>query len=97
MICIQIMHIIKDDFFFAFKCVFYVIINLKNIQAGFRVIGLVLYNLKKIINNLDFKFCTSMLSNFYLINFIFINPNILCIMKNVVQSFINLKNKITKY
>ena len=28
--CMQITHIIKNDFFFAFKCVFYVIINPKN-------------------------------------------------------------------
>ena len=38
-----------------------------------------------------------MLSNFCLINFIFINLNISCIAKNTVQNFINLKNKIIKH
>ena len=93
----QIIHIIKDNFFFAFKCVFYVIINLKNIQASFRVIGLVLYNLEKMISNLDFEFCMLIPSNSYLTNFTSINPNMLHIAKNVVWSFINLKNKIAKY
>ena len=95
--CIQIMHITKNDFFLAFKCVFYVIINLKNIQTNFKAIGLVLYNPKKIINDLDFKFCILTPSNSYLINFISINPNTPCIAKNVVQSFINLKNKTAKH
>ena len=94
---IQIMHIIKNNFFLAFKCVFYVIINPKNIQASFRAIGLVLYNPKKIINNLDFKFHTPTLSNFCLTNFTFINPNTPHTAKNTVQNFINLKNKITKH
>ena len=80
----QIMHITKNNFFFAFKCVFYVIINLKNIQANFRIISFVLYNLKKIINNLDFKFCTPILSNFYSTNFTSINPNTPCIVKNII-------------
>ena len=93
----QITHIIKNNFFFAFKYVFYVIINLKNIQINFKIIGFILYNLKKMINNLDFKFCTLMPSNFCPMNFIFINPNMSCIAKNIVQNFINLKNKIAKH
>ena len=97
MICMQIMHIIKNNFFFAFKCIFYVIINPKNIQTSFKIIDFVLYNPKKMINNLDFKFCTSMPSNFCSINFTFINPNMSCIVKNIVQNFINLKNKIVKH
>ena len=91
------MYIIKNNFFSAFKCIFYVILNLKNIQASFKTIGLVLYNPKKMINNLNFKFCMPMLSNFCLISFTFINPNMLCIAKNVVWNFINLKNKIIKH
>ena len=94
---IQITHIIKDNFFLAFKCVFYVIINPKNIQTNFKVIGFVLYNLEKMINNLDFKFCIPMLSNSCLMNFIFINSNMPCIAKNVIWNFINLKNKIAKH
>ena len=81
---IQITHIIKDNFFLAFKCIFYVIINPKNIQTSFKTIGLILYNPKKMINGLDFKFCTPILSNFCLMNFISINLNTLCIAKNVV-------------
>ena len=84
MMCMQIMYIIKNNFFFVFKCVFYVIISLKNIQASFRVIGFVLYNLEKMISGLDFKFCTSMLSNSCLMNFTFINPNMLCTAKNAI-------------
>ena len=93
----QITHIIKNNFFLAFKCVFYVIINLKNIQTSFKTINLVLYNPKKIINNLDFKFHTPMLLNSHLTNFTSTNPNMLCIAKNTVQNFINLKNKIAKH
>ena len=95
--CMQIMHIIKNNFFLTFKYIFYVIINLKNIQISFKIIGFVLYNLKKIIDGLDFKFHISMLLNFYLTNFIFINLNMPCTAKNVVWSFINLKNKIAKH
>ena len=95
--CIQIIHITKNDFFFAFKCVFYIIINPKNIQANFRAIGLILYNPEKIIGGLDFKFHTSTLSNFCLMSFTSINLNMLCIAKNAVQNFINLKNKIAKH
>ena len=97
MMHIQITHIIKNNFFPALKCVFYVIINLKNIQTNFRIIGFVLYNPEKMISGLDFKFCTSMLSNFCLINFTFINPNTSRTAKNVVRNFINLKNKIAKH
>ena len=95
--CMQIMHIIKNNFFLAFKHIFYVIINPKNIQINFKITNLIPYNPKKIINNLDFKFHTSMLSNFHSINFIFTNLNTSCIAKNAVQNFINLKNKITKH
>ena len=93
----QITHIIKNNFFLAFKCIFYVIISPKNIQTNFRIIGFVLYNLKKMINGLDFKFHISTPSNSCPMNFISINPNTPCIAKNAVQSFINLKNKIVKY
>ena len=48
------------------------------------------------IGNLDFKFYTPTSSNFHSTNFTFINPNTLHIAKNVVQNFINLKNKIVK-
>ena len=80
----QITHIIKNNFFFAFKCVFYVIIGLKNIQASFRAISLVLYNPKKVINGLDFKFHMPMLSNSHLTSFISINPNMPCTAKDAV-------------
>ena len=94
---IQIMHITKNNFFLAFKHVFYVIINPKNIQTSFRIISFVLYNPKKMIGNLDFKFHTSMLSNSHPTNFTFINSNMLRITKNAIQNSINLKNKIAKY
>ena len=93
----QITHITKNNFFPAFKHVFYVIINPKNIQTNFKIISLISDNPEKVINNLDFKFYTSTPSNFHLTNFISTNPNMLHIAKNVVQSLINLKNKITKH
>ena len=93
----QIMHIIKNNFFLVFKCVFYVIINPKNIQTGFKIIGFVSYNPEKMINDLDFKFHTPMLSNSCLTNFTSINPNTPRIVKNAVWNFINLKNKIAKH
>ena len=49
------------------------------------------------INNLDFKFCIPMLLNFYLTNFTSTNSNTSYIVKNAVQNFINLKNKIVKH
>ena len=80
----QITHIIKNNFFPAFKHVFYVIINPKNIQTSFKVISLVSYNPEKIINNLDFKFHILILLNSYSTNFTFTNPNMPCIAKNIV-------------
>ena len=93
----QITHIIKNNFFFAFKCVFYVIINPKNIQINFKIINFILYNPEKIINDLDFKFHISTPLNFCSTNFTSVNPNTSHIVKNAVQNFINLKNKIVKY
>ena len=84
MMCIQITYIIKNNFFFAFKCIFYIIINQKNIQTSFRIIGFVLYNLKKMINNLDFKFHTLTPLNSCSTSFTFINPNMPCTAKNTV-------------
>ena len=49
------------------------------------------------INNLDFKFHTLTPSNSCSTNFTFTNPNMLHIAKNIVQNFINLKNKIVKH
>ena len=93
----QITHIIKNNFFLAFKCVFYVIVNPKNIQTNFKIINFVLYNPEKMINNLNFKFHTPTPSNFCLMSFTSTNPNMLCIAKNTIQNFINLKNKIAKH
>ena len=93
----QITYITKNNFFFAFKCVFYVIINPKNIQTSFKIINLILYNLKKMISGLDFKFHTLTPSNSCPTNFTSINPNMSRTAKNIVQNFINLKNKITKH
>ena len=93
----QITHITKDNFFPAFKRIFYVIINPKNIQISFRITNLVPYNPEKIIGNLDFKFYTPTPSNFCPTSFTSTNPNIPCTAKNTIQNFINLKNKIAKH
>ena len=93
----QITHITKNNFFPAFKRVFYVIINLKNIQINFKTIGLISYNPKKIINDLDFKFHIPTSLNFHPTSFTSTNLNISHTAKNIIQNFINLKNKIAKH
>ena len=80
----QITHITKNNFFFAFKCVFYVIINPKNIQTGFKTTSLISYNPKKMIGNLDFKFHTPTPSNSHPMNFTSTNPNTPRTAKNAV-------------
>ena len=97
MICMQITHITKNNFFPAFKHAFYAIINPKNIQTSFRTTGLVLYNPKKMINNLDFKLHTPTPSNSYLTNSTSTNPNTPRTAKDAVRNSINLKNKIVKH
>ena len=52
-----------------------------------------LYNLKIMINVLNFKFQMFIIPNFYLINIIFINPNTFKIAKIAVQNLIKLKFK----
>ena len=49
------------------------------------------------IDGLDFKFCILMPSNSCLMNFTSTNLNMSHIAKNVVQNFINLKNKIVRH
>ena len=51
----QITYITKDDFFAAFLEAFNASITEKNIQAGFRATGLVLYNPESVIARLDPK------------------------------------------
>ena len=87
-------YFIKNDFFFIFKQVFFVSINEENVQTKFQIIDFMLYNLKIIINNLDFKFKTFMLSNSYLTNITSMNPIIPKTVKNAIQNFIKLKFKI---
>ena len=52
------------------------------------------YNLKIIINNLDFKLKTFTLSNSCPTNTAFINPIMPKTTKNTIQNFIELKSKI---
>ena len=94
MMWMHFMYIIKDNFFFVFKQVFFVSIGEENVQAKFQAIGLMLYDLKIVINSLDFRFKTFMLLSFYLINIASTNPIMPKIAKDVVQSFIELKSKI---
>ena len=68
------MHIIKNDFFPTFKQIFFVSMDEKNIQTKFQVINFMLYNLKIIINTLDFRFKTFTLLNFYPTNIASTNP-----------------------
>ena len=84
MMHMQITYIISNNFFPGFKHVVFVIMNLENVQLDFKIINLVPYNPKKIIGNLDFKFCTFIFFNFYLVNFAFINLNTFYMVKNTV-------------
>ena len=56
-----------------------------------------LYNLKTVFNDLNFRFQTIILPSFCLINVIFINLNIFIIAKNAVQNSIKLKYKIVNH
>ena len=71
--------------------------DLENIPSNFKIIDFVPYNLQKIINNLDFKFCTFTFLNFHSMNFTFINSNTFHTTKNAVWNFVNLKFKITMH
>ncbi len=48
-------HIIKTEFFIVFKIAYLNTIVPKNIQAGFRGIGLILYNLQIVLLKFDVK------------------------------------------
>ena len=90
-------HIIKNNFFFVFKQVFFVSMNEENIQIKFQAIDFMLYNLEIMINNLDFKLKTFTSSSFYLTNVASTNPITPKIAKNAVQNFIKLKFKIVTH
>ena len=87
-------HITKNNFFFVFKQVFFASMNEKNIQTKFQMIDLMLYNLKIIINSLDFRLKTFILSSFCPTNVTSINPIIPKTTKDAVQNSIKLKSKI---
>ena len=93
----QIIYIIKNNCFSIFTHIFFAIINLKNVQSNFKTINLVLYNLEKIINNLDFKSHTFIPLNICSMNFVFINPNTFHTTKNAMQNFVNLNFKIVMH
>ena len=97
MIHTHITHIIKNNFFLAFKQVFYVIMNSKNIQINFKIIEFIPYNFCQIFNYLDFNFHIFISLNILQQNSDFMNPNIFYTIKNVLQNFANLKSKITKH
>ena len=94
MIRMHFMYIIKDNFFLAFKQVFFASMGEENVQAEFQAINFMLYNLKIMINSLDFKSKTLTPSNSYLINVAFMNLIIPKIVKDAVQNSIELKSKI---
>ena len=97
MMRMQITHITKNDFFFFFKRVFFIIIGEKNVRAEFSSTGLISYNSEIVINCLNFKPKTPTPLNSRLINIIFINLNTLKTARNAVRNSTNLKSKIAKY
>ena len=84
MIQMHLTHITKNNFFLAFKQVFFASMGEENVQVRFQVTGLMPYNLKIIINNLDFKLKTFMLSNSCSTNIASINPITFKTTKNAV-------------
>jgi len=55
---INIIHISKLEFLYAFREAFFALITEKNIQGGFAGAGLIPYNLKKVISKLDVRIRT---------------------------------------
>ena len=94
MIQMHFTYIIKDNFFSIFKQIFFTSMGEENIQTKFQAIGFMLYNLKIIINNLDFKLKIFTLSNSYPTNVVSTNLITPKITKDAVQNFIELKSKI---
>ncbi|KFZ11870.1 hypothetical protein V502_07352 [Pseudogymnoascus sp. VKM F-4520 (FW-2644)] len=97
MMRMQIMHITKDDFLAAFLEAFNASMTTKNIQAGFKATGLVLYDPESVISRLDPKFITP-------------SPPISCsgtpnswvtktpqTLYDINQQSITIKNKIAKH
>ena len=48
----HIIHITKLDFLYAFRIVFFIVINKKNIQEDFTAISILLFNLQSILSML---------------------------------------------
>ena len=69
----------------------------KNIQISLKIIEFIPYNFDQMFDYLDFKFCTFTSLNIFQWNLDFINLNIFCIAKNVLQNSANLKFKIVKH
>ena len=78
------MYITKDNFFSIFKQIFFVSMGEKNVQAEFQIINFMLYNLKIMINNLNFKLKILTLSSFCPTNTAFTNPITLKTAKDAV-------------
>ena len=97
MMQMHLTHIIKNNFFFIFKQVFFVSMNEENVQIKFQTIDFMLYNPKIMINNLDFKFKTFILSNFCPTSIASMNPTMPKTAKNTVWNFIELKSKIVTH
>ena len=71
--------------------------NEKNVQTKFQTIDFMPYNLKIMINNLDFKFKTFTPSNSHLTNIASMNPTTFKTAKNAVQNSTELKSKIVTH
>ena len=97
MIQMHLTHIIKNNFFPIFKQIFFILMSEENIQIKFQVIGFMPYNLKIMINNLDFKLWTFTSSNSYSTNITSTNLITFKITKNAIQNSIKLKSKIITY
>ena len=93
----QIIYIIKDDFFFAFKRAFHATIGPENVRVGFKATKLIPYDAEKMINNLNFKSYTFTPLNSRPPSSASINSNTPRTAKDALRDFINLKSRIAKH
>ena len=97
MIQMHLTHIIKDNFFFTFKQVFFVSMGEKNVQARFQVINFMPYNPEIVINSLNFRLKIFTLSNSHLTSIASTNLTTFKTAKDAVRSFIELLFKIVTH
>ena len=94
MMQMHLTHITKNNFFLTFKQAFFASMGEENIQTKFQATGLMPYDPKIMINNLDFRPRTPTPSNSHPTSTASTNPTTSKTAKDAIQNFIELKSKI---